>query len=204
MSSRARSIGIFGGTFNPPHVAHVAAAEAFSRRIDPDILMIMPDFIPPHKSFAGTVTPNQRLEMCKLAFSHIKNVEISDMEIARGGKSYTANTLTELSYTGCDLYFLCGTDMFLTLDSWYSPETIFRLATICYVRREADAALDAEIQRCTALYEQKYNAKIIPVDMDTVQLSSTEVRAALSSLGKTDTIPTSVMKYIEEEEGLYK
>ena len=203
MSSHAKSIGIFGGTFNPPHVAHVAAAEAFSKCIDPDILMIMPDFIPPHKSFAGTVTPDQRLDMCKLAFSHIKNVVISDMEIARGGKSYTANTLTELSCTGCDLYFLCGTDMFLTLDNWYSPETIFRLATICYVRRETDRSLDEEIRRCTALYEQKYNARIISVDMDTVQLSSTEVRDALSSHGKVETIPDSVMKYIEEK-GLYK
>ena len=203
MSSYAKSIGIFGGTFNPPHIAHVAAAEAFSRCVDPDILMIMPDFIPPHKSFAGTVTPSQRLDMCKLAFSHIKNVVVSDLEIARGGKSYTANTLTELSATGCDLYFLCGTDMFLTLDSWYSPETIFRLATICYVRRETDRSLDEEIGRCTVLYEQKYNARIIPVDMDTVQLSSTEVRDALLSRGKIETIPDSVMKYIEEK-GLYK
>ena len=104
MSARSKSIGIFGGTFNPPHVAHVAAAEAFSRRIDPDTLMIIPDFLPPHKTFAGTVTPEQRLDMCRLAFSHIKNVQISDMEIARGGKSYTANTLTELSKTGDELY----------------------------------------------------------------------------------------------------
>ena len=80
---RRKRIGIFGGTFNPPHIAHVAAAEAFSRCIDPDILMIIPDFIPPHKSFAGTVTPAQRLDMCKLAFSHIKNAVISDLEISR-------------------------------------------------------------------------------------------------------------------------
>ena len=203
MISRAKSIGIFGGTFNPPHIAHVAAAEAFSRCIDPDMLMIIPDFIPPHKAFAGTVTPTQRLDMCKLAFSHIKNVEVSDMEIARGGKSYTANTLTELSADGRELYFLCGTDMFLTLDSWYSPQTIFNLATICYVRREADKALDEEIKRCTALYEKKYGARIIPVDMSTVELSSTEVRAALSAQGRTDAIPTSVMEYIERE-GLYR
>ncbi len=202
MSSNAKSIGIFGGTFNPPHIAHVAAAEAFSKHIDPDTLMIIPDFIPPHKSFAGTVTPAQRLEMCHLAFSHIKNVLISDMEIARGGKSYTANTLTELSKTGCDLYFLCGTDMFLTLDSWYSPATIFNLATICYVRRESDKALDAEIDRCTELYQRKYGARIIPVQMDTVELSSTEVRASLSSCGVSDAIPESVMQYIKRE-GLY-
>lgn len=202
MSSDTKSIGIFGGTFNPPHIAHVAAAEAFSRHVDPDTLMIIPDFIPPHKSFAGTVTPNQRLEMCKLAFSHIKNVEISDMEISRGGKSYTANTLTELSGTGIDLYFLCGTDMFLTLDSWYSPSTIFELATICYVRRGDDKALDGEIERCTALYECKYGARILPIHMDAFELSSTDVRADLSSSGKSDAIPSSVMQYIKRE-GLY-
>ncbi len=203
MSAQAKRIGIFGGTFNPPHIAHVAAAEAFSGRIDPDILMIIPDFIPPHKTFAGTVTPSQRLDMCKLAFSHIKNVQVSDLEIARGGKSYTANTLTELSAPDRELYFLCGTDMFLTLDRWYSPETIFKLATICYVRREADASLEKEIARCTELYKEKYNARIIPVDMNTVTLSSTEVREALSAAGKTDSVPLSVMEYIERE-GLYK
>lgn len=203
MSSHTKSIAVFGGTFNPPHVAHVAAAEAFSRRIDPDTLMIIPDFIPPHKSFAGTVTPSQRLDMCRLAFSHIKNVVVSDMEIARGGKSYTANTLTELSRSGCDLYFLCGTDMFLTLDSWYSPETIFKLATICYVRRETDCKLDAEVEKCRALYEKKYGARIIAIDMDTVVLSSTEVRASLSSYGESNAIPERVMEYIRQE-GLYK
>ena len=203
MSAQAKRIGIFGGTFNPPHIAHVAAAEAFSGRIDPDILMIIPDFIPPHKTFAGTVTPSQRLDMCKLAFSHIKNVEVSDLEIARGGKSYTANTLTELSAPDRELYFLCGTDMFLTLDRWYSPETIFKLATICYVRRESDESLNGEIKRCTALYEEKYGARIIAIDMDTVELSSTEVREALSSSGSCDAIPESVMQYIKQE-GLYK
>ena len=203
MSSHAKRIGIFGGTFNPPHIAHVAAAEAFSKRVDPDVLMIMPDFIPPHKTFAGTVTPAQRLEMCRLAFSHIKNVEVSDLEIARGGKSYTANTLTELSAPDRELYFLCGTDMFLTLDSWYSPKTIFELATICYVRRESDESLDAEITRCTKLYEEKYNARIIAVHMDTVELSSTEVRASLSSSGECAALPESVTQYIRQE-GLYK
>ena len=203
MSAQAKRIGIFGGTFNPPHIAHVAAAEALSGRIDPDILMIIPDFIPPHKTFAGTVTPSQRLDMCKLAFSHIKNVQVSDLEIARGGKSYTANTLTELSAPDRELYFLCGTDMFLTLDRWYSPETIFKLATICYVRREADASLEKEIARCIELYKEKYNARIIPVDMNIVMLSSTEVRETLSAAGKTDSIPLSVMEYIERE-GLYK
>jgi nicotinate-nucleotide adenylyltransferase len=165
--------------------------------------MIIPDFIPPHKSFAGTVTPEQRLDMCKLAFSHIKNVVVSDLEISRGGKSYTANTLTELSCEDRELYFLCGTDMFLTLDSWYSPKTIFDLATICYVRREADETLNEEIKRCTALYEEKYAARIIAVDMDTVELSSTEVRADLLASGVCDAIPESVMHYIKRE-GLYK
>ena len=203
MNSRKERIGIFGGTFNPPHIAHVAAAETFSGKIDPDILMIIPDFIPPHKTFAGTVTPGQRLDMCKLAFSHIKNVEVSDLEIARGGKSYTANTLTELSAPDRELYFLCGTDMFLTLDRWYSPETIFKLATICYVRRESDESLNDQIKRCTALYEKKFDARIIAIDMDTVELSSTEVREALSSSGASDAIPESVMQYIRQE-GLYK
>ena len=97
--------------------------------------MIIPDCLPPHKEYSGSVTEEQRLEMCKLAFGHIENVTISDMEIKRGGRSYTSVTLEELTSPDRELYFLCGTDMFLTLESWYRPEVIFDLATICYIRR---------------------------------------------------------------------
>ena len=103
-----RKIGIYGGTFNPPHIAHVRACEAFYESIKPDKLLVIPDFLPPHKEIAGGATTEERLEMTRLAFENLPAAEVSDMEIARGGRSYTAVTLSELSAEDNELYFLCG------------------------------------------------------------------------------------------------
>ena len=84
--SVTNKVAIYGGTFNPPHIGHIKAAESMSRIIQPDTFLIIPDFLPPHKSFDGMVSADDRLNMCKLAFSHIDNVDVSDIEIKRGGK----------------------------------------------------------------------------------------------------------------------
>lgn len=202
MSKKSR-IGIFGGTFNPPHLAHVRAAEAFNNAICPDKLLIIPDYLPPHKEYSGTVTPEQRLKMCELAFGHIGSVTVSDMEIKRGGRSYTAITLEALSSCESELFLLCGTDMFLTLDTWYNPEKIFELATICYVRRENDSSLDDEIKRKSSYYSERFGARIIPVSLSVTEASSSEIRAALARGAADSMLTESVAEYIKEV-GLYK
>ena len=199
MSAR---IGIFGGTFNPPHIGHVAAAEAFADALNLDELIIMPDYLPPHKDYVGDVTPEQRLEMCRLAFGHIKNSKVSELEILRGGKSYTSDTLTSLTAPDTHLYFLCGTDMFLTLHLWHAPEIIFNLATICYVRREADISNAQLIEERTVMYKEKYNADIIFINGEVIDISSSELRSELQRDGASEHIPDNVMIYIKEN-GLY-
>ena len=200
-----KKIGIYGGTFSPPHVGHVGAAESFSKAVMLDELLIMPDFLPPHKQIDGVATPEQRLEMAKLAFGHIKNAKISDMEIKRGGRSYTSVTLEELSGEDRELYFLCGTDMFVTLEEWYRPEVIFNLACICYVRRESDSKFDSITEQLEKKYKEKYGAKIIRIDSEVKEVSSSELRAALKDGSDNARIllSESVYKYISEE-GLYK
>lgn len=202
MSGKIR-VGIYGGTFNPPHVGHVRAAEAFAEAIKPEKLLIIPDFLPPHKELAGTVTPAQRLRMCELAFGHITGAQISDMEIKRGGRSYTAHTLEELSAEDTDLYFLCGTDMILTMDTWYMPEKIFSLATICYIRRESDEMTTGALADKTALYKEKYGAKIIPLDSSVTEISSGDIRKMLKTGDADGLVPAGVLEYISEE-GLYR
>ena len=125
---KKKRVGVYGGTFSPPHIAHVRVAKAFSDALSLDKLLIIPAFLPPHKQVDKNISANTRLEMCRLAFSDIENAEVSDIEIARGGKSYTAITLESLSSDDVELFLLCGTDMFLTLDSWYSPKKIFERA----------------------------------------------------------------------------
>ena len=142
-------IGIYGGTFSPPHIGHIGAAKSFGREVELDEILIMPDFLPPHKQFDFEATENDRLEMCRRAFCGIDKVTVSDLEIKRGGTSYTSVTLEELSAPNRELYFLCGTDMFLTLDKWRRPEVIFKLATICCIRRESSLENDLLIESRT-------------------------------------------------------
>ena len=204
MSSKTR-IGIYGGTFSPPHLGHVGAAKSFYDAVPLDKLLIIPDFLPPHKQIDGEITADDRIEMCRLAFSDVSGAEVSDIEIKRGGKSYTALTLAELSSEGNELYFLCGTDMFLTLGEWYMPEEIFRLATICFVRRENDKENDLVIKRLTEEYINRFSARIIPISAPVTEISSSELRLAIKNDGDrlVELLPNRVLEYIRHR-GLYK
>ena len=86
-------IGIYGGTFSPPHNGHLQAVKAFMEQMWLDFVYVIPAAIPPHKTVDCDVTPEQRLDMCRLAFADVEGVYVSDMEIARGGTSYTVDTL---------------------------------------------------------------------------------------------------------------
>lgn len=196
-------IGIYGGTFAPPHIGHVEAARAFMSQMKLDILYIIPAGIPPHKQIAADDDPRHRLRMCELAFSALDGVIVSDCEIRRGGKSYTVDTLREFSSPEHRLFLLCGTDMMLTLDTWYQPEEIFRLCYPIYIRREEDRELDAKIVQKIGEYSEKYGAIVRRVVAPPIVLSSTDVRRAVHD-GEdiAHMVPASVANYIREN-GLY-
>lgn len=196
-----RRVGIFGGTFNPPHIGHVSAAKAFLEQAELDDLIIMPAFIPPHKELDSLVSCEQRLEMCKIAFSEISGATVSDLEIARKGKSYTYLTLEELTSPDAELYFLCGTDMILTMDNWKNPEIIFSLANICYIRRETDAEKTALIEQKCNDYLAKYGAKVLPIDAEVIEISSSEIRNDFDNASRY--LSADVIDYITEA-GLYR
>ena len=138
-------IGIYGGTFNPPHLGHLTAAAAVFSLLKLDKLYLIPASIPPHKDLPqGSPTAEERLEMTRLAGEQLglgDRVETLDMELRRQGKSYTADTLAQLKaqHPADELWLLMGTDMFLSLQSWHQPEEIFALAGIAaFGRTEED------------------------------------------------------------------
>lgn len=192
-------IGIYGGTFAPPHVGHVEAAKIFVRQMQLDLLYIIPAAIPPHKQIDAADDPARRLRMCELAFAGMKGVLVSDMEIARGGKSYTVDTLRALSAPDRRLFLLMGTDMMLTLDEWRDPESIFRLCYPVYVRRESDPGNDARIVEKNRLYLEKYGKIVRRLPGEVTELSSTDIRALVAA-GKpvTGLVPPAVETYIRE------
>ena len=196
-------VGVYGGTFAPIHIGHVAAAKAFMEQMKLDYLFVIPTALPPHKQICEGDDPIHRLRMCELAFEGIDGVVISDIEIRRGGKSYTYDTLRELSRPDTRLFLLCGTDMVLTFDQWYRFEDIFKLCYPTYVRRESDPLLDSRIVAKIGEYYEKYGVMFRKVVVEPIALSSTQVRAAIKE--KKDVsgmISPAVEKYIREH-GLY-
>ena len=192
-------IGIYGGTFSPPHNGHIAAAKAFMEQMWLDFLSVIPTATPPHKEMDVPVDATHRLEMCRLAFSDVEGVYVSDMELRRGGRSYTVDTLRELTGPDRRLFLLCGTDMMLTLDEWREPTEIFKLSYPVYIRREKDAILDKKIVQKIADYNEKYGKVVRRIVTEPIELSSNLVRERLKNGEDVSTlIPASVEKYIRD------
>lgn len=198
-SSPRRRIGIFGGTFSPPHVAHVRAALAFLSQVPLDELIVIPDAVPPHKQLDPGDDPALRLRMARAAFEGLDpRITVSDYEIRKAGVSYTVDTLAHFSGEG-ELYFLCGTDMFLSLDLWRQPERIFSLAVMTCAMREDSPADYAAVRRKAEEYRQRYGARTLLLTGAPLTLSSTAVRQKIR--GGEDVsglVPPAVLRIIEE------
>ncbi|MBQ2248957.1 MAG: nicotinate (nicotinamide) nucleotide adenylyltransferase [Clostridia bacterium] len=193
-------IGIYGGTFSPPHNGHIAAAKAFMEQMWLDILYVIPAATPPHKQMTCAISPEDRLNMCRLAFSEMEGVYVSDMEIQRGGKSYTVDTLRELTGEDRRLFLLLGTDMMLSLGEWYRPDEIFRLSYPVYIRREKDAILDQRIIQTIADYNEKYGKVVRRIVTEPLVISSREIRRRFEAQESVEgLLPPSVEKYIRDK-----
>ncbi len=169
-------IGVLGGTFNPPHMGHLHAAQAARQELVLDEVLFVPTNQPPHKAVPGnSATTEQRLEMAALAAESI-GARVCTVELERGGKSYTADTLDELKklYPDAELWLIMGTDMFLTLQNWYAPERIFEAAHIAVVAREASSREVLLKQRERLICE--FNARVDLINTHAVEISSTQLR----------------------------
>lgn len=192
-------LGIYGGTFSPPHIGHLAAAKAFIDSLALDSLLIIPALIPPHKKIAYRDDPQARLEMCRLAFGGLEHTTVSEIEILRGGKSYTSDTLKELAQNDRELFLLCGTDMILTLDEWHEPETIFGLSTPVCIRREDDPATSENLKNAIDRYKAEYGVTVPVINAPAIEVSSSEIRERLAKgLPADGLVPEKVEKYIKE------
>ena len=197
-------VGIYGGTFAPVHNAHVVAAKLFMEQMRLDYLFVIPSAIPPHKEIDPLDNPKHRLEMCRLAFEGIDGVVVSDMEIERGGKSYTIDTVRELSAPGRKLLLLCGTDMVLSFDRWYKYREILELCYPVYIRREKDAMLDGMIVNKLTKYYNESGKMFRKLIGEPIELNSTEIREAVKNgQSISNMVPPKVERYIYEN-ALYK
>ncbi len=186
-------IGLFGGTFNPPHLGHVEAASQAVKALNLDKLLIVPDALPPHKDLPeGSPDDAGRLRMSELAFEKVKHAKVSDMEIRRGGRSYTVDTLRRLreKYPGDKLFLLMGTDMLLCFEEWREFREILSLAALAVFGRGAQDM--PAIQRAAANLREKYGANIEVLDIRVREASSTDIRSLLRERKGRELLPEPV------------
>ena len=190
-------IGIFGGTFNPIHKGHLALINRMIERLALDRLILMPAAVPPHKDAGEVIPAADRVAMCRLAVAGDARVHVSTLEIERGGKSYTVDTLRDLKgvYPDDELILLVGSDMFYTLTEWHCAAELLRMVRIAAMARESD-----ELSR---LFEQRdrlnaMGARTDVIVAEPVVISSTEIREHPEHEG----LPEAVEQYIEQN-GLY-
>ena len=203
-------IGIYGGTFNPPHLGHLTAARAVFELLGLDLLLLIPAGLPPHKALPeGSATAVQRLEMTRLAGQQLglgDKVRTLDVELCREGRSFTSDTLEQVRamYPGAELWLLMGTDMFLTLQAWHEPEKIFALAGVAaFGRTEEDTEPLFAAQR-EYLYKTYPQARIFTLTVPgVVDVSSTDLREELAQGGGGWALAPAVYGYILRE-GLYR
>lgn len=189
------SIAVYGGSFNPPHLGHRHVAEAVKKYLKPGRFFIIPAGEAPHKAMAeGSPDAGERMEMCALAFEEL-GAEISDMEIARQGKSYTVLTVRELMerYPGEEIILVMGTDMFLSLDTWYEAEFLFENVRLCVVRRDKEKEA---IRKKALEYAGKYKTPTAIIALNPVEASSSELRELLPEREGLEYLPGKVYEYI--------
>lgn len=195
-------IGIYGGTFNPPHLGHLAAARTAIEALKLDKLLLMPAAIPPHKVLpADSPGTEHRLAMVQQmadALGMPDVVEVSNLEMDREGKSYTSETLEALhkQHSKAELWLLMGTDMFLTLHQWHDPGTITRLAGICaFGRKEQDGEAIFAPQR--EYLTKQFGANVVTITLPgLVDISSTQLRELLGREKGREYLLPAVYGYI--------
>ncbi|MBQ7500951.1 MAG: nicotinate (nicotinamide) nucleotide adenylyltransferase [Clostridia bacterium] len=202
----AERIGIYGGTFSPPHNGHVGLAKTFCREFRPDRLLIIPDSLPPHKELPDGAGSVHRLEMARLAFEDIESASVSDFEISREGeKSYSYDTVRHFKKNDNVIYLLCGTDMLLTFDRWYRFKDLFEMCELVYAYRNSDDPDNEDfINAKIAEYREKYGAVIHKLGGGINEISSSQIRIMISEGGDaSEFLPEKVYDYIKAN-GLYK
>ena len=172
-------IGIYGGTYNPPHIGHLRAAEYAIEALALDRLLLIPTGVSPHKEMAAGASASDRLELLRLSAKGIERAEVSDIEIRREGRSYTVDTLRTIKaeHPDSQLYLLMGTDMFTSFLTWREPEEIMKLATLAvFCRGEKGERARIEDQK-SAL--DALGARVELVENPVTAISSTDLRRML-------------------------
>jgi nicotinate-nucleotide adenylyltransferase len=194
LTGAPKRIGMFGGAFDPPHVAHVALAQAAVEQLALDELRIFPTGQAWHKARVLTAGEH-RLEMARLAFAGVPRAIVDGRELRRTGPTYTVDTLRELQaeFPGAQLLLVIGADQAEALHSWRESAEIVRLATISIAAR-------ARPVRAEGMFDASNlpAGRLEPVELPPMPVSATEIRQRVAAgQGIAHLVPDAVARYID-------
>jgi len=174
-------LGILGGTFNPPHIAHLVCAQEAHAQLGLDRVVLMPARQPPHKQVAADPGGEARFELCRLAIDGDACFDVSRLELDREGRSYTVDTLRALhdQHPQDDLTFIVGGDMARSLPTWQEPEAVLELATLAVAERAGSEREDirGELRALRGATPERVRF----FDMPRIDVSSSMVRERVAT-----------------------
>jgi nicotinate-nucleotide adenylyltransferase len=181
-------VGIFGGTFDPIHLGHLITAQSVREIRNLDKIIFIPAFISPHKSEVKTSSPEDRLNMIKLSVNDISFFDYSDMEIKKGGVSYTVDTLRELKKQYDELEFIIGYDNIFSFHTWKDPDKILKLTKIIVLKRKSSHPPP---------FKDEYYRQAVFVETRGIEISATDIRERVKNeMPINFLVPLNVMEYI--------
>ena len=197
-----KRIGIYGGTFNPPHLGHFRVVQSAFSTLALDKLYVIPAFQAPNKQGETCAEPEQRLQMLRLCFGDEPRITVSDCELQRGGISYTVETVQQLKqeHPDAELILLLGADSFLAFDTWYQWEQILQGASLAVFARGDKNEQTAITEKRVQL--EKCGARIYITEHPVTTVSSTDIRRMLAFRCADDFLHPKVAAYIQWK-GLY-
>ncbi|NJD09496.1 MAG: nicotinate (nicotinamide) nucleotide adenylyltransferase [Gemmatimonadetes bacterium] len=191
-------LGLLGGTFDPPHIGHLIAAQDALQVLALDCVALVPAAIPPHKQDRPVTPAPERAAMLALACGDDPRFRVETLELDRTGPSYTIDTLRALASHGDELFLLIGTDQYAEFGTWREPEEVRRLATLGVLRRAGDEV------RIGAVGDDLGGRPVRDVPVTRIDISSTLIREAVAA-GRSIRylVPPGVEAYIRAH-GLYR
>lgn len=194
--------GIIGGTFDPVHFGHIYIAETAKEKLNLKKIIFMPAGSPPHKANMRITEASLRLEMVRAAIDGKDGFEVSDYEIQKEGKSYTYETLQYYKKQVEEVYFIAGADCLMDIEKWKNVDEIFKSSKLVVVTRPGFNKYSIIEQK--KKMEEKYKGKIILLEVEGKEMSSTEVRRDIKE-GKdiVEFLPSEVKNIIDKEK-LYR
>jgi nicotinate-nucleotide adenylyltransferase len=198
--SKSERIGVFGGSFDPVHMGHLTIAQDAVEQLELNRLIFVPAAVPPHKQGKTLVEGRHRFEMLQLATEANLSFEVSDMELQRGGISYTFDTMNQIQFEhpGAELFFIVGLDSLVELHLWKNIEQLLELCTVVpFARGGEDPARIAEQIQLSNGWKTKLLGRLIRIHE--IEISASEVRMRLAEgLSIRYLVPPEVEMYIAE------